>query len=129
MEYFVTLKELLAEIGVNYPKLYRGVVLLEAEGMISPWKSERGGYRLTLRDAGLLRQFFTILKNGNGFKDASYILRIKLLEEEKDRLEEENRRLHALVEVKPWWKRVICLFARPRSRGRRRPWRARRSSP
>jgi len=108
MEYFVTLKDLLAEVGVNYPKLYRGVVLIEAEGMISPWKSERGGYRLTLRDAGLLRQFFRISQNGKGFRDAAYILRIQLLEEENRRLEEQVEELHAMVEVKPpWWKRVL----------------------
>jgi len=108
MEYFVTMRELLAELGVNYSKLYRAVVLLEAEGMIAPWKSERGGYRLTLRDAGILRQFFTIAQNGKGFRDAAYILKIQLLEEENKRLEEQVRELNALVEVRlPWWKRVL----------------------
>jgi len=119
MEYFVTLKDLLAELGVSYPKLYRAVILLEAEGMIAPWKSERGGYRLTLRDAGLLRQFFRILQNGKGFRDAAYILRIQLLEEENRRLEEQVGELHALVEVKPpWWERIINWWRRIRPWGK-----------
>jgi len=121
MEYFVTLKDLLAELEVSYSKLYRAVVLLETEGMISPWKSERGGYRLTLRDAGLLRQFFRVLQNGKAFRDAAYILKIQLLEEEKRRLEEQVEELHALVEVKsPWWKRVISLWYRIRPWGKAR---------
>ena len=55
-------------------------------------------------------------------KEALYLLRLELLERKVEQLREENRRLHALVEVRPpWWVRLMrggfqgfrCSFDRP----------------
>jgi hypothetical protein len=118
--YYVTLRDILEKSnGLSYQKLHRAVAALKEAGLIKPWHGVNNELRLTLDGERVLRRLIGILKNGTALQNAVLILKLELLQEEKERLEEENRRLHALVEVKPpWWKRVISLWHRIRPWGK-----------
>ena len=99
----------LAREGLTYNKLWRSVETLRQAGVIQTFTGARGAICLTLDEKLILDKFLTYLERCKGSqKEALYLLRLELLERKVEQLQEENRRLHALVEVRPpWWVRLI----------------------
>ena len=99
----------LAREGLTYNKLWRSVETLRRAGVIQTFTGARGAICLTLDEKLILDKFLTHLDRCKGSqKEALYLLRLELLERKVEQLQEENRRLHALVEIRPpWWVRLI----------------------
>jgi hypothetical protein len=111
---YYKLSDLLAGDGLSYNKLWRSVETLKEAGLISTFTGARGAICLTLDEKRILDKFLGYLDScKGGQKEALYLLKLDLLQSRVAQLEEENRRLHALVEVKPpWWKQVLAGFRR-----------------
>ncbi|MFQ6090337.1 MAG: hypothetical protein ACE5LD_02755 [Candidatus Bipolaricaulia bacterium] len=113
---YYKLSDLLDEDSLSYNKLWRSVETLRETDLIATFTGARGAICLTLDEKRILDKFLTYLDNcKGGQKEALYLLKLDLLQDQVDQLEEENRRLHTLVEVRPpWWKRAISLWRRLR---------------
>ena len=110
---YYKLSELTRE-GLTYNKLWRSVETLRQAGVIQTFTGARGAICLTLDEKLVLDKFLTYLDRCKGSqKEALYLLRLELLERKVEQLQEENRRLHALVEVRPpWWVRLMRWLAK-----------------
>lgn len=117
---YYKLTDLLGQEGLSYNKLWRSVETLKEAHVITTFTGAHGAICLTLDEKRILAKFLKYLDSCNGSqKEAVYVLKLELLEQQVHKLEEENRQLHALVEIKPpWWKQILYLF----SPHRRRLW-------
>jgi hypothetical protein len=98
---YYKLSELTRE-GLTYNKLWRSVEKLRGARVIRTFSGARGAVCLTLDEKLILDKFLTYLDRYKGNqKEALYLLQLNLLERKVERLREENRRLHVLVEVSP----------------------------
>jgi hypothetical protein len=102
---YYKLAELVGKDGLTYNKLWRSIETLREAGVIQTFTGARGAICLTLDEKLLLDKFLTYLEScKGGQREALYLLRLDLLERKVEQLQEENRKLHALVEVRPpWW--------------------------
>jgi DNA-binding MarR family transcriptional regulator len=107
---YQTVKDILAITrGVTYSRVNRAVVALEEAGIIHPWRGEANGRRFTVDDGLRVKRFLALTQDGKTLETALAELRTEILEDEIERLREENQHLRALVEVRPepWWLRLI----------------------
>jgi hypothetical protein len=106
---YYKLAELAGKNGLTYNKLWRSIETLREAEVIQTFTGARGTICLTLDEKLILDKFLTYLDRCKGSqKEAFYLLRLELLERKVEQLQEENRKLHALVEVRPpWWVRLM----------------------
>lgn len=123
---YYKLTELLGDQGPSYNKLWRSLETLREAKVISTFTGAHGAICLTIDGKRIFDLFLTYLETCKGSqKEALYLLRLDLLEKQVEELHEENRSLHALIEVKaPWWERVMswCRRIWPRWSLVRQPW-------
>jgi hypothetical protein len=106
---YYKLAELIGKDGLTYNKLWRSIETLREAGVIQTFTGARGAICLTLDEKLVLDKFLTYLDRcKGGQREALHLLRLELLERRVEQLQEENRKLHALVEVRPpWWVRLM----------------------